>query len=76
MRLPLRLCLVIGLGAVLTGAEDTASLASLSAVATSGAVSPRGASVWGRAVAPLPSGGVLDEDEPEESSCPDWRVRQ
>lgn len=76
MRLPLRLCIVVGLGAALTGAEDAAPPASPSAVSSDRSFSFRGAAAWGRAVALPPSGGISDEDDTEDSSCPDWRVRR
>lgn len=76
MRLPLRLCVVIGLGAALTGAEDAAPQASASAAPSDWAFSHRATSVRGAAFTPLWSGMEPDEAESEDSSCPDWRVRQ
>ncbi|CCG42931.1 hypothetical protein [Magnetospirillum molischianum] len=71
-----RLCVVIGLGVLPTGSWEAATSASFPAVSSFSSGPYRGASVRGRAFAPVPVGGVLDEDESEDLTCPDWRSRQ
>jgi len=71
MRLLPRLCIVIGLGVALTGSQPAAPSASATSEPVRAATVHRGA-----AFSPVPTGGVPDEDEPEETSCPDWRRRQ
>jgi len=69
MPMPVRLGVVILLGAILTGAEAVGPRAS--------AVAPgRSVSYPAAAFAPQWSGLAPDEDEAEETSCPDWRVRR
>lgn len=71
MRLLLALCLGLGMGAMLVGSAAVAPSAGVPWPGPGGGTRP-----WGSTLTPASLPWESDQDEPEETTCPDWRVRQ
>lgn len=71
MRLLVALCVAVGFGAMLVG---SAAVAPRPEPGTAWPGPGVGARLWGAAVASTPA--AMDDDESEETTCPDRRSRQ
>ncbi|SEH51744.1 hypothetical protein [Magnetospirillum fulvum] len=73
MRLLFALCVALGFGAMLVGSAVVAPRSSSAPVWSGADGRVRG---WEAAAASSPAAPDFEPEESEETTCPDWRLRQ